>query len=120
MTKNAEPENVVKLTASDYDIISNSKFLIIQCSITGIQKTVNTFLKARIAGNHTNPEVAHMDAIGFLTETPRNCSRELRRPYRQQLMLEWMLELQWIGWHEGECSSREKRIKEEEDDGCCS
>ncbi|CAP25537.1 Protein CBG04914 [Caenorhabditis briggsae] len=59
----AGSEKGVKLTAEDFDVISNSKFVKILCSISGVQKTVNTFLKAWISGNHTASGIAHFYAI---------------------------------------------------------
>ncbi|ULT91672.1 hypothetical protein L3Y34_009364 [Caenorhabditis briggsae] len=56
----AGPEKGMKLTVEDFDIITNSKYLSIQCSLAGMRKTVNTFLKGWVAGNHTNSEVAHI------------------------------------------------------------
>ncbi|UMM37448.1 hypothetical protein L5515_009203 [Caenorhabditis briggsae] len=41
----AGPEKGMKLTVEDFDIITNSKYLSIQCSLAGMRKTVNTFLK---------------------------------------------------------------------------
>ncbi|CAO4381143.1 unnamed protein product [Caenorhabditis nigoni] len=54
----AGPDKGLKLTAEDCDVIANSKFLKVRCSISGIQKTVNTFLKTWISGNHTVSGIA--------------------------------------------------------------